>query len=276
MNCLICNEKSYYFFNKRFDPPYDEYLGTVEYYKCPNCGFVFSKTHAEMDHSIWLEVNSLFHSQIENPNIENSSNQPPYLEQALMIHVLAQNRMISVGNAIDWAGGHGTLVKLLRKYFQITVPVYEKYMQVQSVNSQSSGEAIVRYVPQSELTTYETVINSAVFEHVTNRKYLDEINSCVADTGSLILHTVVCENIPQNPDWFYLLPVHCAFHSNRSMELLMHQWKYTSSVYCPSAKCWVLFKEGNTRISADAIRAINIEFQSNYVYFKQGFMDYWR
>ena len=276
MKCLICNKDSYYYFEKRFDPPYDEYLGVVEYFKCPHCGFVFSKTHALLDQDSWEKLNHLYHTYIEDPETKKTANQPPYLEHAMLINVLAKNGLVSVVNAVDWGGGYGTLAKCLNKYFEIEIPVFEIYMQAKSDLSNFTCNNGVRYIPQDELSNYETVINSAVFEHVTKREHLDKINHCVANDGCLILHTVVCENIPQDPNWFYLLPVHCAFHTNRSMELLMQQWEYASSIYCPSAKSWVLVKQGNRRISQDSIKVINMEFQFNYLYYKKGFMDYWK
>ena len=278
MKCLICNETSHYYFKKDFDSPYKEYLGVVEYYRCPHCGFVFSKTHALMDQSSWEKVNHLFHTYIEDPRSKKICNQPPYLEQAMLINVLDKSGLVSLKSAIDWAGGYGTLSKALKKYFGITIPVYEKYMQSHSDCLQSGDGNSVRYILEDELEDYETVINSAVFEHVTQRNHLDDINHCVRNNGCLILHTVVCENIPQDPNWFYLIPVHCAFHTNKSMDLLMKQWNYQSSIYCPLAKCWVLLKGKNQKENrmADLAKAINDEFQFNYLYYKRGFMNYWR
>jgi hypothetical protein len=278
MKCLICNEPSRYYFQKDFESPYYEHLGTVQYYKCPNCGFVFSKTHVLMDQSLWERVNHLFHTYMEDPGSEKIVNQPPYLEQAMFVNVLQKNGLVSLKNAIDWAGGYGTLSRILRKYFGIIIPVYEKYMRLHNDNLHDRVGNSVQYIPEDELKDYETVISSAVFEHVTRREHLDTINQCVREDGCLILHTVVCENIPQDPNWFYLVPVHSAFHTNMSMDLLMKQWNYSSSIYCPSAKCWLLIKKNNAKESKmrDAVRAINSEFQFNYLHYKRGFMNYWR
>ena len=64
-----------------------------------------------------------------------------------------------------------------------------------------------------------------MFEHITCRNDLEKINKSVAEEGCLILHTVICERIPNDCDWFYLdPPVHCAFFTNKSMDILMQQW----------------------------------------------------
>jgi len=114
-----------------------------------------------------------------------------------------------------------------------------------------------------------------VAEHVTKREHLDGINACVSENGRLIIHTRISEEIPKDPNWFYLLPVHCAFHTNKSMSLLMQQWGYVSSIYCPTARLWVLLKNENQNLFK-LIQAINNEFQNEYLYGKLGFMDYWK
>lgn len=273
MRCLICDSNCEFFLKKKFDVPYDVYLGIAEYFKCLHCGFVFSKTHALLNQYSWEKINYLFHSFIENPKNHKTTNQPPYLEQAMLLNVLSKNELISLEDAIDWGGGSGTLSKVLQKYFSIKIPVYEKYMQT---HFSETADNATKYIQKEKLSIHETVLSSAVFEHITKREYLDEINNCVGHNGCLILHTVICAEIPKDNNWFYLLPVHCAFHTNRSMEILMQQWGYTSSIYCPSAKSWVLLKEDNKRISEQVINQINMEFQFKYLHYKTGFVDYWK
>ena len=105
---------------------------------------------------------------------------------------------------------------------------------------------------------------------------MENLNRLVDDDGVLILHTVVCERIPKNSEWFYLRPpVHCAFHTNKSMEQLMQQWNYQSSIYCPSSKCWLLFKKDSDDI-IKKIKKVNTEFETHYFVYKKGFVDYWK
>ena len=88
-----------------------------------------------------------------------------------------------------------------------------------------------------------------------------------------------CENIPRDPDWFYLAPmVHTAFHTNRSMALLMQQWGYAASLYSPAAKCWFLFKARHPalpRLEA-VVAAVNRELRTPFFIHKNGFVDYWK
>lgn len=270
MKCMICTSKSDFYFSKSYtQPPYDEFMreiGEVDYYKCNHCGFVFSKTHQELEEKTWEKLNQRFHHYLENPQNDSGINQPPYAEQALMIILLGENGIINTENMLDYAAGYGTLSNLLEKYFNLTLPISDPYV--------SEGESS-KFVPQTALKTYSTVINSAMFEHVLSRKDLDQVNDLVDERGCLIIHTVVCENIPKDPNWFYLEPpVHSAFHTNKSMNILMEQWGYRSSIYCKPAKCWILLKD-NVKDIESTILAINQELQNDWFFYKKGFVNYW-
>jgi len=268
MRCIICNSESEFFFKKEFEGIFKEMISSSEYHKCNNCGFTFSPTIFSLNEKEFSKLNIEFHKWAENPMIERYGNQPPYIEQATMLTVLEKNKLIDLNNCLDFAGGYGTLNKLMKKYFhKEPFLIYDPYMQ-----DLSNG----KYLEKDQLKKYNTVFNSAIFEHVTNRKTLEEINSCVSDIGTLVIHTVVCENIPNDSNWFYINPVHCAFHTNKSMEILMEQWNYKWSAYCPSAKSWILFKNefNNEGIIIDEL---NKELQTKYLYYNfHGFVDYWK
>ncbi len=265
IKCFICHTECEFYFEKKFT---DFGLKEVEYFKCPECEFVFSKTHNEMYEAEWQKINLTYHEYIENPVTIKAGKRrpPPYFEQASMINTFCKNDFINLDNCLDWGSGYGTLSKILLKYHGIYINNYDEYM-IPKQNFLSKEEISER--------KFDVVINSAVFEHITHRKYLDEINSCVSDEGCLIFHTVVGEKIPKDPDWFYLLPVHCAFHTNKSMSILMKQWGYCSSLYCPFSKMWVLFKKPVKNIKS-IVESINMEFQTEYIFYKDGFMDYWK
>ena len=241
-------------------------FGPVDYYKCSDCGFTISKTHVEMNQDDWMTLNNDFHHFLENNDV--STNQPPYIEQAVMLNLLEKNNVIDLNKALDFAGGYGTLSKTLKKYFNLDLLVYDPYVQEESNQ--------VHYISEEQLGKYDIVINSALFEHLFLRESFDKINDLVSDNGFMIIHTVVCENIPKDENWFYFEPpVHCAFHTNRSMSILMKQWNYSASVYCPSAKCWMLIKKDTSEIR-ERIELINSELQTNYLIYKNDFVDYWK
>ncbi len=125
----------------------------------------------------------------------------------------------------------GSLSHIQRKYFDRRITCYDKYVK----------NPIQHYIDNLPKKAWSLVINSAMFEHVLTRADLDAVNDLVSDTGALMIHTVVVERVP-DPNWFYIdTPVHTAVHTNQSMELLMAQWGYKSSIYSPISKArWVL------------------------------------
>lgn len=275
MKCIICESDTEYYFSKLFEEEpfksFMEEIGEVKYYKCTNCGFTISKTHYEMDFQQWEKLNFDYHSFSEKKKAQSQRrgelNPPPYLEQSIMLKILSSNKIIDTECILDFAGGHGTLSKILHKYFDISMPIYDPYMN--DGNDRT-------YISKENLKTYKTVITSALFEHITSREDLDEINRLVDQNGCLVVHTVIAERIPNDTNWFYLkIPVHCSFHTNKSMDILMKQWGYNCSLYCPSSKSWVLFKEIPKDINAK-IDNINKEFQSEYLIYKNGFVDFWK
>jgi hypothetical protein len=70
-------------------------------------------------------------------------------------------------------------------------------------------------------------------------------------------------------------PVHTAFHTNKSMDILMKQWGYKSSIYCPMAKSWILLKKKSDEYY-ERCKLVNEEFQTEVFILKDGFMDYWK
>ena len=270
MTCIICNKPTNFFLSKStFKEEYMkmiENIGSFEYFKCTNCGFTISKTHTELSSEKWLKLNFDFHHYIENNDAP--INQPPYFEQAFIIKLLVSNEIISINNSIDYAGGYGTLSKILNEYFNLKLKIYDPYI--------TNNDNTIEYVPTDRLSRYNTLFNSALFEHLFTREAFDKINNLITDDGCMILHTVVCENIPNDPNWFYMAPpVHCAFHTNKSMKILMEQWGFESSIYSPKAKSWILFKNEPLDL-IKKIKAINTQFQSEIFLYKKGFLDYWK
>lgn len=268
LKCIICNGQTSFFLSKQYAEPYNKLLKESRFCKCKNCGFTFSETIFNMSDPEWIKLNNEFHTLLEDSSTEKNINQPPYLQQALMLKLLNENKILNGENMLDYAGGFGTLSKILLKYFNMEIPIYDPYMKDTNAN--------LKYIEEDKLTPVSVLVNSALFEHVRNRADLEHVNHCIKTDGVLILHTVVCENIPNKPDWFYLTPpVHAALHTNKSMNILMEQWGYESSLYCPASKCWVLFKKEPENIKT-LIDNINLELQTEYLFYKKGFMDYWK
>lgn len=272
--CIICASNTHYYFSKTYaaypGAPFENEL-TVDYWRCEHCGFVISRTHQEMGCALWGDVNTSWHHWMENHGAAGTTNQPPYADQALALAILEKNQLFSLDDALDYAAGYGTLSKFLSKYFAKSLKIYDRY-----VHDEKAGLA---YVSDKDIGRYQVVINSAMFEHVLSRHDLDSVNELVNDRGVFMLHTVVCEKIPKDPNWFYLEPiVHTAFHTNQSMSLLMKQWGYAASIYAPQAKSWFLFKDGHERLAEleKIVDELNREMQTKFFHYKPGFLDYWK
>lgn len=271
MKCFVCGAPTAFAFAKTYtEEPFATFMtdiGEVRYERCPDCGFTISRTHAELDAARWQQLNQDFHHHLEDPDQERLNNQPPYAEQALMLAMLSRHGVVDMADALDFAAGYGTLSRLLGEYFGIELPIHDPFI---------SGSGTALHIQPGAGRTFNTVINSAMFEHVTCREDLDQVDRLVSSTGCLILHTVVCERVPNDPDWFYIrIPVHTAFHTNGSMQRLMEQWGYRSSLYCPPSKCWVLFRDPPADTAA-RLAALNRQLQAEWFIYKEGFVDYWK
>lgn len=133
--CIICNTKTMPYFNKeRYNIPNAEELTRelvpVEFHRCPCCGFVISKTHQNLTAAQWGEINSDFHHDNENNDRKNLGfNQPPFVEQAFMIELLARNNLIDDSAILDYASGYGRLSHILKKYYGREIKCYDKYIK---------------------------------------------------------------------------------------------------------------------------------------------------
>lgn len=263
MKCLICNDKMENYFSKEFNA-YN--LTTCNYYKCGTCGFVASKTHYDLSPQEWEQLNYEYHTEnnnrVDNPNNRNQR----YFNQALMISILKKHDLLGGGNFLDWASGIGAVSILSKILFDVEISNYDKYIEP---HFNTVGEDYLKE------RSFDLVINCALFEHVSKRETLDEIEALVAHDGAFAIHTLVPEVVPKDPEWMYLLPVHCSFHTNASMQLLMDQWGYKCSVYNEHSKLWVLFKRGIEEIKPQ-IDKINKLLGWEYLKFKNGFVDYWK
>lgn len=262
MHCMVCARSMEYFFSKRFD---SDSLADVEYHRCPDCGFCASKTHLDMPDAAWVRLNTGWHDA-NNLKVENPwGRSQRHFNQALMIHLSHRQGLIGSGRWLDYASGQGGLSRQLHAHFGLVLQSFDKFIQPTSFPITSS-DLVER--------SYTLVTNTAMFEHARDRATLDEIESYVEEGGCLGLHTLVRGAIPSDPDWMYLLPVHCAFFTNRSMDLLMQQWGYTCSVYNEHAKMWIWFKSEPGLVAGQAA-ALNRSMGWEYLHFKSGFMDFW-
>ncbi len=266
MNCCICESPLEFFLTKEFN---EFGLDEVDYLKCPRCGFVLSETHAQLSTGEWEKLNEAYHAQFlgkdanaDDPRwLTRLDAQARFIARAQRQGLIAQERPW-----LDFACGDGKLSDRLQAHHGLALAKYERYALAGATSDDYLGEEELR--PGG----FDFVITTSVFEHLFLRRDFDRIDSLVSRTGVMGLHTLVREAIPQDPTWFYFLPVHCAFHTNASMQLLLEQWGYRHSVYDVESRLWLCFRETP---QAQLEYAARHDPAGPFLH-KSGFVDYWK
>lgn len=244
-HCFVCDGPLVPAFSKQF--AWGE-LGQVAYERCTVCGFVVSRTHADLSDAAWRRINTAFHERRDNAAGRASPERWRARADgyAAAIGVATAAGAISKGGPwLDYGCGSGDMTTLIEARTGREILRYEPFMP-------GSGGT---WVDAAALKpgSCDLVINTAMFEHVRDRRPLDHLASLVSPTGALALHTVIVERVPDDPNWFYLLPVHCAFFTNEAMRRLCVQWGFRSSAYHQPARLWLLFRQSLTDLP-DAIQ----------------------
>lgn len=255
-----------FFFSKNFNA---YTLGQVQYWKCRNCGFTISKTHYDLPNEAWQELNFQYHKAYQG---KKSNSDDPNWADRLHIQALVLSDLTDIGllgrstRWLDFGCGDGKLSSFLKESYGIDLLKYDRYMPPQ-----------LDFLTDDDLKTgaFDFVLTTSVFEHFTRREDYDFVESLVSNTGTLGLHTFVSESTPNDPSWFYLLPVHCSFFTNKSMRILFEQWGYKASIYNVEARLWLWFKSDPTEIQSIIERA-NRRSNAPKYFFKNDFVDYWK
>jgi len=238
MNCYICEAQTVRYFSKRFDR---FGIDAVDYERCQQCGTVFAKTLLELPETQWRSVCEQYHGSYRGS--EKNPDDPRWKlrlqQQAEVLLTLADHDVIPRhGTWLDHGCGEGELARMLETRHG-RIACYDRYW--------SGGD----HLPDSALVPghFPVVISTSTLEHLRSRADMDELASLVAEDGCLALHTLVRGEIPCDPDWFYLLPVHTLFYTNRGMLRLFEQWGFRSSLYVVEARLWVWFRKPLNRLS---------------------------
>lgn len=255
---MICNSGMAFSFYKEFNC-LD--LEKIDYYTCTNCGFTLSKQHLEMSKEQWAELNSKYHSYHKTNKTTDDINWIPRLTSQSKMLTELYNIIPHNKPWIDYGCGDGKLSVMLNKNnikincFDI-VPCSKDIEYLKSEDLKDKG--------------FDLVVTTSVFEHFRSYDELNAVEKLVSDTGAMAIHTLISNKIPKDPGWFYLLPVHCALYTNKSMKILFDRWGYKFSLYCCEARMWVMFKQPQKYIQ-------NILDTFAYKYdYKYDFVDYWK
>lgn len=265
MRCMVCRSGLEPYFEKNFRGFHG--LEIVRYERCPDCGFVGSRTHAEMSEDAWERLNRSCHSTYQGTK-ENPPEDPRWLTrlraQAEAIRGLARVGIVPADLPwVDYGCGDGTLSEHLAA-FDLELLRFDRYMA--GAGYLTAGELLGR--------RYGLVVNTSVFEHVRERAPLDQMAALIAPSGVFAIHTLVREEIPRDAEWFYLLPVHCALFTNRAMQKLFDQWGFAWSAYHLESRLWFWFRQESEGLRRFMQRPGAV--LPGEVHFKRGFVDHWK
>lgn len=213
MNCKICQSPSQPLFNTKVLKKYD-----VQYYKCTSCSFIQTEKPYWLEEAYGSAITKLDVGLIYR-NLELSKT----LER-----ILLQKHFNPNGKFIDYGGGYGMYVRLMRdKGFDFyrqdnyCENIFAEYFDIDDLQSTEKFEL---------LTSFE------VFEHLANPE--DEIKTMLTLSDSIFFSTELQPgNSPAQPeDWWYFVPEtgqHIAFYTVKALQHLADHFSlnfYTNGV----------------------------------------------
>lgn len=266
MKCFVCGEEMQPFMEKNFGM---ENLDKCEYVRCENCGLVVAKTIYEMTHDQWSKLNfechdKLFHGGVDYVEIDPNVYTRFEFKSNLFVELVKRGIFKADWRAVDYGAGDGFLAnKTNDKLGKTWLKKFDAYMAEDK-----------NYLPIQEMRpkSFDFVLTCSVFEHLLGRGDVEKIINLVKTDGVMGMHTLICEEVPQDTKWFYLLPVHCTFWTNKSMQLIYEQFGFKRCLYHVESRMWLMFYDIET---FDKIKSCADELAGTFV-FSENFVDYWK
>ena len=256
MNCFVCGAKMTPFMEKFFGL---RYLEACEYVRCEDCGLVVAKTLYEMPHDTWEALNRECHAAYQHtdalavdPNwLARLQAQAKVLAQLINVGVLDKS-----ARAVDYGAGDGKLSDMCKPWLL----KFDAYMARPNEN----------YLSAAELTpaSFDFVITCSVFEHLLGARDVEKIFALLKSDGIAALHTLVCEKVPRDPNWFYLQPVHATFWTNAAMKKIFRRYDFKSCAYHVESRLWFM--------SRVAEKFSRLKTCAGTWSFADDFVDYWK
>lgn len=274
MNCFLCNEKMVPYFCQSL------YGYKRSFVRCPVCGLVIDETTYEMDEEEWSEKNRNFHTSYQGT--EENMVDPDWINRlkkrsSLFVQLFQTGAFPLESRAVDYGCGDGKLSAFfLQQYMKLDnfdgrrqvlpkIGKYDKYMSQSGDTDYFSSRDVCK-------KGFDIVITCSVFEHLLGKKDVDEILGLLSDKGIFCLHTLVCEEVPEDPEWYYLLPVHCTIWTNKAMSKLYTAYGFRGCAYNVEARMWLMYKD------VDMFKGL--KEKSGYIdgswFFSEDFVDFWK
>lgn len=197
----------------------------ISYYDCPNCGYVQTEV------PFWLV------EAYENPinNFDTGLLTRNYQNSLLVYYLMGLifGRKFKKIRHVDYAGGYGVLVGLLRE-FKIESYWHDKYCE----NLFAKG-----FNWNQDINEVDVVSAFEVFEHFENP--MNEIATLITYSKNIIFTTqIIPDEIPRVGDWWYYGEAHgqhIGFYRQKTLEFVAK--KYNLNLLTDGASIHMLTAE---------------------------------
>ena len=243
MKCFVCGGEMTPYFTKKIAVQYLDGLDTFEYERCGHCGLVVSKTLYEMSSDDWAKFNCAAHKDLFDGVIDRDALDPKWrlrleLQSKMFVELLRAGVFEYDWRTIDYGAGDGLIADEINSTLKTPwLKKFDAYMEPRDENYLTPTEVIAG--------GFDFLMSSSVFEHLLgNRGDVDKVIGLVKPNGVMALHTLICEEVPCDPDWHYLLsiPVHCTFWTNKAMSIVFEQFGFKHCSYNVEAQMWLFFR----------------------------------
>ena len=271
MKCFVCGGEMTPYFTKQIAVKYLDGLDTFEYVRCEHCGLVVSKTLYEMSHDDWAHFNHAVHKDLFDGVLDSTEIDHHWAERldrqaAMVVELLKAGVFKGDWRTIDYGAGDGRLADKVNGSLQkVWLKKFDAYIEPTDEN----------YLTPSEVTegSFDFLMSSSVFEHLLgNRGDVDRVIKLVKPDGVMGLHTLICEEVPRDPDWFYLFPVHCTLWTNKAMSIVFEKYKFRHCAYNVESQMWLFFRNDDAWARLMDCKA---RLTGTWV-LENKFVDYWK
>ena len=282
MKCFVCGGEMKPYFKKKIAARYLQNLDALEYVRCEHCGMVVSKTLYEMSREelskfIYNDHKDYFSSTSRQEEVDPRWLQRLDLQAALFAELLRYGVFDYGWRTIDYGAGNGLLANkvnallTLHKYGsrsmaqEVWLKKYDEYMEPLDEN----------YLTSEEVTesSFDFLVSSSVFEHLFgNRGEVEKVIGLLKPDGIMALHTLICEEVPQDPEWYYLVPVHCTLWTNKAMQIVYQKSGFIGCGYNVEARMWIFFRNAD---AWNKLKACRDSLSGTWV-LSEDFVDYWK
>lgn len=261
MKCFVCGGEMRPFMKKSFDM---KNLDACEYVRCDDCGLVVAETLYNMPRQNWEALNHECHAAYQNTDaLAVDPNWLPRLkaQASVLAELINRGVLDKSARAVDYGAGDGKLSNFLAE--KISAPWLKKFDAYMARPNEN-------YLSAAELkpASFDFVITCSVFEHLLGAGDVEKIFALLKSNGTAALHTLICEEVPQDPNWFYLQPVHATFWTNAAMKKIFRQYDFKACAYHVESRLWFMFR--------DAEKFSRLKNCAGTWSLADDFVDYWK